>query len=218
MPRIHLFADEAGDFSFKRDAGASRYFMICTVAMNDCSIDGRLLSLRRDMTWRGLPVAEEFHATTDRNEVREEVFSFIQAIPMRVDATVLDKPKAQPQTRTSEARFYQHAWFYHLRHLSSRALREVDEVTITAAALGTRKGKKAYADAVDDVARQTVRGGTCRAFFPRSIADPCLQVADYCAWAIQRKWERDDERWHALIADKIHTEYDLWSRGGTQYY
>jgi hypothetical protein len=28
------------------------------------------------------------------------------------------------------------------------------------------------------------------------MSDPCLQVADYCTWAIQRKWERGDERSH----------------------
>jgi len=49
-------------------------------------------------------------------------------------------------------------------------------------------------------------------------SDPCLQVADYCVWAIQRKWERDDSRSYDLIKDKIESEFDVWSIGSTHYY
>ncbi|HEV3094413.1 MAG TPA: hypothetical protein VGY30_07850 [Solirubrobacteraceae bacterium] len=34
----------------------------------------------------------------------------------------------------------------------------------------------------------------------------CLVIADYCTWAIQRRWERDDRRSHQLLADKIASE------------
>jgi len=49
-------------------------------------------------------------------------------------------------------------------------------------------------------------------------ADPCLQIADYCAWAIQRKWERQDLRSYDLIRAKIRSEYDLWAKGTDYYY
>ena len=45
--------------------------------MPDCSAGDELLALRRDMVWRGLPVREEFHATEDRQVVRDEVYNFI---------------------------------------------------------------------------------------------------------------------------------------------
>lgn len=65
--------------------------------------------------------------------------------------------------------------------------------------------------------RQTVDANWMTDFCPAS-ADPCLQVADYCAWAIQRKWERDDPRSYDLISDRITYEYDLWSHGNTHHY
>jgi hypothetical protein len=55
------------------------------------------------------------------------------------------------------------------------------------------------------------------AFWPAD-SDPCLQVADYCTWAIQRKWERDDDRSHLLIAPKLRSEYDVWKSGEVHYY
>ena len=55
------------------------------------------------------------------------------------------------------------------------------------------------------------------AFWP-SNSDPCLQIADYCTWAIQRKWEKNDSRSYDLIKDKIVSEYDIFRFGSTYYY
>jgi hypothetical protein len=55
------------------------------------------------------------------------------------------------------------------------------------------------------------------AFFP-SMADPLLQVADYCTWAIQRKWESGKTRSYDLIKHRITHEVDMWERGTKLYY
>lgn len=89
---------------------------------------------------------------------------------------------------------------------------------ITAAALGTKKGQAVYTAAVNEVLQQTVQRQQWRTFFPRAVADPCLQVADYCAWAVQRKWEKGETRWYEKIEDKIETQFDLWRTGSTHYY
>lgn len=178
----------------------------------------RLQALRRDMVWRGLPVQEEFHATEDKNVVREEVYGFLAGQNFRVDSTLLEKAKAQPQTRQTPDRFYKYAWYYHFKHVGPRLLRDKTELMITAAALGTKKGQAVYTAAVNEILQQTVQRQQWRTFFPRAVADPCLQVADYCAWAIQRKWEKGDTRWYEMIEDKIETEFDLWRNGTTLYY
>ena len=62
------------------------------------------------------------------------------------------------------------------------------------------------------------------AFFeltPRGRAlwrDPGLWLADYCAWAILRKWERGDTQWYDVVASKIRSEFDLWRQSRTVYY
>lgn len=56
-----------------------------------------------------------------------------------------------------------------------------------------------------------------RAFWP-AASDPCLQVADYCSWALQRKWEVADLRSYNLIAPKVQSEFDLFAAGKTTYY
>jgi hypothetical protein len=43
-------------------------------------------------------------------------------------------------------------------------------------------------------------------------------VADYCCWALSRKWEKGDDRSYALIQDKIRSEFDVFRSGRTFYY
>jgi hypothetical protein len=50
------------------------------------------------------------------------------------------------------------------------------------------------------------------------MADPCLQAADYCTWAIQKKWERGNVRSYDLIAKRITRERDLWAHGPKHHY
>ncbi len=48
-----VFADEAGCFKFHKKKGASRFFMLCTVSMGDCSVSGELLEIKRRLVAAG---------------------------------------------------------------------------------------------------------------------------------------------------------------------
>lgn len=80
-----------------------------------------------------------------------------------------------------------------------------DRLLAVASDLGTRKRRGAFHLAVDEAVRASARCPHRVAFWP-NMSEPCLVVADYCTWAIQRRWERDDRRSHKLIADKIASE------------
>ena len=45
-----------------------------------------------------------------------------------------------------------------------------------------------------------------------------LQIADYCNWAIYRKWDTGDERSYILIKKYIKSEFDIFERGKKYYY
>lgn len=163
-------------------------------------------------------MGDYFHCTTDRQEIRDEVYNLIRNHDFTVDATILEKSKAQPQTRTTEERFYQYGWLYHLKHCARVYRQQHDEFHITAATIGTKKKRISFEDAVRDVCRQTIGQRTWRTSFWPSQADPCLQLADYCTWAIQRKWETGCTKSHDLIKDKIVSEFDLFRTGKTHWY
>jgi hypothetical protein len=216
MADHYVFADEAGNFDFSRGRGASRYFILCTTAASHCEIGDALLALRRDLGWRGLHLDRVFHATEDPQAVRDEVFTLLASMDCRIDATVLEKSKAQPHLR-DEAQLYKMAWYLHFKYLA-RHIASSDRLFVAASSLGTKKARGALHTAVDDVVRQLSPCRSHRVAFWPADSDPCLQVADYCTWAIQRKWERGDERSHGLIAPKIRSEFDVWQLGRVSYY
>lgn len=221
MPTRYAFADEAGCFTFERKQGASTYFIICTVTMSDVAVRDSLHNLRSKLVWDGAPVGDYFHATSDKQEVRDAVFDTILKHDFKVQAQICEKAKAQPHITKSKARFYQYPLYYLFRHGLAPHLKAGDTLEVTAASIGTKKERIAFSSALDDVMNQTAGGRTPWAVdFRPSQCDPCLQLADYCAWAIQRYYETDkkDPRSYELIKDRITYEYDMWGHGRKLYY
>lgn len=217
MATVYLFADEAGDFTFRRKQGASRFFIIGTVTMEDCSTGDRLVALRRELIWRG-HILEVFHASADRQAVRDEVYDLIANSDVRIDATILEKAKAQPHLRQDHPRFYKQAMFMHLKYVLPQITQPRDRLVVVASSLQIKKKKGALADAVEDVVDQAARVSRYVTGFHAAATDPCLQIADYATWAIQRKWEQGDSRAFRQISHLVKSEFDAFAWGRTNYY
>ena len=216
--RKYIYADEAGNFDFSRKRGATRYFVLTTVAIDGHEIETELLGLRRELAWSGVEITGEFHAAEDRQLVRDKVFDVLNRHEFRVDATVLEKAKATALIRSTEETFYKYAWYYHMKHVAPRVSARGDDLLVIAASIGTKQKERDFRYAVKDVVEQTAPARNIQVnMWPAGI-DPCLQVADYCCWAIQRKWERGDYRSYDLIKDRISSEFELFARGKTWYY
>jgi hypothetical protein len=219
MPRVLVFADENGNFDFSRKQGASKYFILTTVTVADCASGSSVLDLRRELAWQGHGLDREFHATTDPQLIRDAVFASLAPLPFRIDCTIIEKAKAQPHLRSSDDRFYQYAWFYHMRYLAPRILRANDELLVVSASVGVKKQRGIFHAAVRDVVQQVAPGGIPhRVAFWSAQSEPCLQVADYCAWAVQRKWEGGDPRSYDLVKGKIRSEFEIFRLGRVTYY
>jgi hypothetical protein len=217
VPDRYVFSDEAGNFDFSKGPGASRYFILGTVSAHDCRVGDDLFQLRRELGWRGVHLDRVFHATEDPHAVRDEVFDVLSHGKFRIDATILEKSKAQPHLHAERA-LYKMAWYLHFKHVAPAVATTADRMFVVASSLGTKKKRASFHTAVDDVVEQVSPCSSHRVAFWPADSDPCLQVVDYCVWAIQRKWERADSRSYDLIADKIESEFDVWSIGQTHYY
>lgn len=186
MSRKFIFADESGNFDFTRNPGASKYFILTTLTATDCIVGQALLDLRRTLAWEGVGLNSEFHATADLQAIRDRVFQAISPIEFRLDATILEKCKAQPSIRDTPERFYKTAWYLHTKYVVPQIVQSGDELLVVGASLGTKKRR--------------------------------AQAADYCAWAIQRKWESGDSPSYDLIRPKLASEFDVFRVGGSIYY
>jgi hypothetical protein len=220
MSRLFVFADEAGCFNFSRREGASRYFIVCTISCDACEqLGSSLLALRRRLAWEGAPIGEYFHASEDKQMVRDAVFEELKKHEFSVQATIMEKSKAYPRVRQTNHRFYQYGWFYHFKHVAPEIAKNRTELLITTASVKTKGSRADFHAAVNDVVQQFLSGQRAyRTNFCPSMADPCLQAADYCTWAIQKKWERADIRSYDLIKHRITREEDIWARGTVHQY
>lgn len=219
MSRLYMFGDEAGCYGFHRKPGASKYFIVCTTTLKTCAAGHALADLRRDMLFRGVELGPFFHASADKQRVRDEVFDTICKHDFSVQATIMEKSKAMPKVRPTKARFYKYGWFYHFMYVAPKTIQRNTEVLITTASVGkTKKEQASFTSAINDVVQQIIRRNQWLTEFVPTIQEPCLQVADYCTWAIQRKWEQGDDRSYVLIKDRITHEADMWSHGKINYY
>jgi hypothetical protein len=218
MARVHIFADESGNFDFSRGKGATKYFILTTVTSGDCEFGARLLELRRDMAWNRLGLNEDFHATENSQAVRDHVFEALREASFIVDATIFEKPKIGPYYRQQQPFFYHFVWYRHTRRIAPLVAGRGDQVLVISSALGTRKSRLQFHRAVSDAVGWLLPAVPHRTAHGSAASDPCLCAADYVGWAIQRKWEMGDHRSYNLIAHKIRSEEDEFSASTQLFY
>ncbi|MEU9706184.1 DUF3800 domain-containing protein [Streptomyces sp. NPDC047981] len=220
--RRYLFSDESGDLQCRTSTNVSKYFAVGTLLIEEdelARLRSEMAALRDELAWSNQGLDSCFHATEDSYVVRDRVFNLLQDFDFRVDVTLLQKNKAQPQVRRDEPTFFKYAWYFHLKYLAPQIFQEDDEVLIVAAELGTKKVRKAFRGAIEDVMSQCLHFRVKRTLaFWRDESDFALMAVDYCLWAVFRKWERGDETNYKKIEDKVRTEYDLWGVGTTAYF
>src|SRR5579863_8460113 len=161
----------------------------------------------RWLAWRGVHLGAVLHASEDPQAVRDEVFGVLARCELRIDATIIAKRDVPAALRDAHA-LYRYAWHEHLARIAGEIARPGDRLLAVASDLGTRKRRGAFHLAVDDGVRSSARCPHRVAFWP-NMSEPCLVVADYCTWAIQRRWERNDPRSQVLLADKISSETEI---------
>jgi hypothetical protein len=215
LPTIYIFADESGDFDFSN--GGSEYFIVCAVTMTGIGVAHRLLDLRHELTLQGHDI-EAFHAANDPWPVRTRVFAELQAAQVKVDAVALQKRKTYPRVAADKAYFYQLAWHLLFKHVAPLRCQPTDYLLVAAASLGTAARKTRFKNAVDRVVQQH---NVCRSVvvgFWQTATHPCLQVADYCAWALQRWKERGDVRAYNFIQAKVAGCFEPFASNPANYY
>jgi hypothetical protein len=69
------------------------------------------LALRRRLAWEGAPIRDYFHASEDKQVVRDAVFEELKKHQFSVQATIIEKSKAYPRVRETTIAFINMAGF-----------------------------------------------------------------------------------------------------------
>lgn len=180
------------------------------------------IELKYDLVEQGGEV-EYFHASEDRQAVRDKVFAIIQrnVAGMRVDSIIVEKRKTGPALR-DHVKFYPRMLGYLLRYvLEGHDLTKYSEVLVFTDRIPVRDKRKAVEKAIKTtLASMLPKTARYRLFHHSSRSNFQLQIADYCTWAIYKKWASggSDLRSFNLIKPAVVSEFDIFKDGTTFYY
>jgi hypothetical protein len=216
---LYIFLDEGGNFDFS--PGGTKYFILSAISKERPFLAYQeMTELKYNLVEQGEKI-EYFHASEDKQAIRDQVFGIIQRNikGVRVDSLVIEKRKAGPALRAEE-HFYPRMMGYLLRYvLNAYPLGQYQEVLVFTDKIPVNKKRQAVEKAVKKtLAKMLPKTARYRLLHHDSKSNMDLQIVDYCNWAIYRKWDSGDDRSHQLIQAAIASEYDLFRRGTTLYY
>jgi hypothetical protein len=202
--------DEGGNLDFS--PSGTRCFTVSSVAcVRPFGWRSRLAELKYELIEGGMNI-ECFHASEDKQVVRDRVFAIIsdELRSFRVDSLIVEKQKTGMMLQPVE-RFYPMMLGYLLRHvINSIRAGAYSEVIVLTDALPLERKR----NAVEKAIKETLAGMLpatmrYRALRHASKSNLELQVADYCNWAVFRKWERGDLRPYSVVGLAVQSEVDV---------
>jgi len=178
------------------------------------------ISLKYDLVEQGSDI-EYFHASEDLQVVRDRVFDIIgrNLEGMRIDSVIVEKRKTHPSLR-DVADFYPKMLGYLLIYvLTHQPLSQYTEVLVFTDRIPVSQKRNAVEKAVKTtLSNMLPKTARYRLLHHDSKSNFQLQIADYCNWAIYRKWDRNDLRSYDLIKSAVKSEFDIFRTGKTFFY
>ncbi len=207
----YIFLDESGNFDFS--ANGTRHFVLTSVSLcRPFPAMGPLDAYRHGCLELGLDL-ESFHCAKDNRRVRDGVFDLIVAHldDIRIDCLIVEKRKATLSLRQG-SRLYPRMLGYLLRFVIREEIeRGAGEFIVITDTLPFTGKRQAAGTVVRNTLARMLPGGTrLRTFHHASCSHYGLQLADYCCWAMFRKWERGDSAYRDRIRAAIRSEFDIF--------
>lgn len=176
-----------------------------------------LFDLKHRIAVTGLEL-EEFHATEDKQSVRDQMFKVLGQHAAhrcyRVDSLLIEKSKVKPAHR-ADALFYARMLRVLLRWVVRHRVPEsAEKLLVWTARIGTNRRRQAFEKAVKVTLARRLRSRIpYHLFIHSSASHPMLQVADYCCWAVAKKWKDGEMRPYASIQSAIGAEIEVYRSG-----
>jgi hypothetical protein len=225
-----------------QDEGAHRFFMlgmVCCPAPEE--VNRRLADLRSALQANPLyagifslqpaamKTARAFHAKDDHAEIRSKVFELIPTLDFKFYAVIKDMRKVRDyvlrRNHTDPAYRYQPNELYDLtvRMLFKQRLHQEERCRVVFARRGHADRTAALTAQLEQTRRQflaerNVTSATTLEIIPAyPWEEPCLQIADYCLWAVQRCYEKQEARFLRAIWPKVSLIQDVDDPAGAAY-
>jgi hypothetical protein len=213
--------------------GASKFFMMGVAQIADpeqvaWELEALRSSLMAHPCYKGIPsmqpdakkTAIAFHAKDDYAEIREKVFELMQSFDIKVFVAIRSKAEiadaAKADFKSLGKKLQQNAIYDDLiKRLFKNLLHKADIIQIAIA----RRGKETREEALEQAINQAQQNFETQwkissnssiliePAYPSQVVG--LQVIDYYLWAIQRLYERGEDRFFSPLAKKYRLIMDI---------
>lgn len=242
----HYFVDEAGDtILFNKygkiiigTEGCSKNFILGLMLIDKPhearkKIEELRHEIVNDPYLKNVPSVKEktskaFHAKNDVPEVRMQVFKLFMTFPAKIYAIVRRKNRLIEEVRHNNKIFsspYDQNELYDdcVKRIFKDRLHLSRENYITFARRGnsnrTHSLETALSRAMQNFENKTGKKMATQfnvaSNYPSN--EPCLQIVDYFLWALQRAYEKHEDRWLNYTQDKIRRVIDLDDKRNNGY-
>ncbi len=216
------------------DADAPQFFMLgmvrCTAEME---AERRLSELREALKINPLyatihslkPDAKKtaiaFHAKDDHPEIRSKVFELLTTLDFKFYAVIKDMRVvrdyvARRNTMDSDYRYHPNELYdLTVRMLFKQRLHQEEHYRVVFARRGKSDRTEALKHQLEEARRrffseQPREAGPTLEIVPAyPWEQPCIQIADYCLWALQRCYEKHEARFINALWSKVSVIHDV---------
>lgn len=224
------------------DPDAGKFFMLGMVRCADDAEAARQLTVLRSSLQRNplyatihslrpeeLKTARHFHAKDDHAEIRSKVFELLVALDFKFYAVIKDmravRDYVKDRNRMDSRYRYHPNELYDLtvRMLFKQRLHKEDHYRVVFA----RRGKSDRTEALTRELEQTRQRFLAEHKLPNTPTleirpaypweQPGIQVADYCLWALQRCYEKQEARFLNALWPKVSLIHDVDDQSGAEY-
>lgn len=217
MSMLYIFIDEAGDTDFVPRASEYLIWAAMTIIDDPYPLYTPLSRLKHEVNTNGVGL-DRFHAAEDRQWIRNKVYGILSnpKILFENDFVIVEKRKVNPSIRDLRI-LYPKMASYLLRFISDRHTPK-DKMIIFIDHFSKGKKRQAVAKTFKLNIKRLFRGKEYYVYHHSSRSNFGLQGADYCGWAVFRKWEREDLRSYIYVERRIKNELDIFQAVSEVYY
>lgn len=224
---LYIFIDESGDFNFSKNG--SKFYLFTAVMTEDPTAEVRQIKQAQfdilsgqvlsdlDATYLDEHLSTHFHASEDKQPVRDIFFNIISGMEtILANSVVVRKNRTNPVLR-EEKRFYSKFLGSLLAYIFKAY--PYTDLCILVNGCAINKNKKIFKQTIAREVRARNSKIKFRILFPAKGSHCHLQIVDYINWAIFRKWEGGDPRSYNIIKGLLQApERDIFRSGDQEYY
>lgn len=203
---MYIYLDESGDLGFD-EKRSSKYIVISLLALKDKKkIERRMRKIKRNVLRKKYRKQAEFKK--ERKEVARPMLRHLIKEKFELYTVIANKSKVKQNLRESKEILYNYIASIILLSCPFE-LGELVELIVD-----KRSSKRLILQNFDNYLQDKIKALnkdiSLNITHAESHSFPGIQAVDFMAWAILRKYEREDFEFYNLIKEKIVTEKRLF--------